>query len=351
LNTPRTEGDRDILLSCGSIPPWNTLRQQAKPQEAGNNILHGNGVETIHQLTQKSIVAGKNRGDLEFHIRKIHEIERKGSSLNGTSTDSSQAHSHGCVTVPAVNLDSSRSIKLNHSVVSSQSPHSVSEHPKGALSRVQDEETMAREMDVTQPIHQSNLTLERNLTDECNLTYECNLREELKAEQLKVAEVRLEIHATRQNLDDERERAASREQELIHEVGVQSMEGVPVQTDCANCKDYHHKIGNLETALAEATREHALAVDDCAELANLRLQLAHEVEQRTMQERAYSTVHAEKEEYVLKFEKLTTEYRKQQVSLVEFEKMNVGLELQRVNVTEHVSHVCLGIKTTVIVLL
>merc|ERR1712179_554515 len=173
-----------------------------------------------------------------------------------------------------------------------------------------------------------------NLIDECNLTYECNHREELKAEQLKVAELRLEVHATRQNLDDERERAASREQELMHEVGVQSMEGVPVQTDCANCKDYHHKIGDLETALAEATWEHALAVDDCAELANLRMKLAHEVEQRTMQERAYNTVHAEKEEYVLKFEKLTTEYRKQQVSLVEFEKMNVGLELQRVSNAE-----------------
>merc|ERR1712137_1499070 len=333
LNTPRTEGDRDILFSCGSIPLWNTLRQQAKPHEAGNNVLYGHGVQTIHQLTQKSTVGGKHRGNLEFHIRKIHEIERKGSSVSETSMiDSLQVHSHGCVTVPAVNLDSSRSIKSNHSDVSSQSPHSVSEHPKSALSRVQDEETMTREVDVTQLPHQCNLTHERNLTDE--FTCERSLREELKAEQMKVAELRLEVHATRQNLEDERERAASREQELMHEVGVQTTEGVPMQTNCSNCKNYHLKIGDLETALAEATRKHALAVDDCAELANLRLQLAHEVENRTMQERAYNTVHAEKEEYLLKFEKLTKEYRKQEDSLVEFKKMNVGLELQRVSNAE-----------------
>merc|ERR1712007_25099 len=101
------------------------------------------------------------------------------------------------------------------------------------------------------------------------------------------------------------------------------------QTNCANCKNYQLKIGGVEMSLAEATREHKLAVDDCAELANLRLQLAHEIEQRTLQEHACDRANADKEEYRLKFEKLNTEHQEQQLRLVELEKINVRLELQR----------------------
>merc|ERR1711945_72808 len=90
----------------------------------------------------------------------------------------------------------------------------------------------------------------------------------------------------------------------------------------------------LETTLAEATREHELVMDECAELANRKLQLAHEREQRTLQERACDTANAEKEEYKLKFEKLKTEHQKQQYSLVELEKKIVGLELQRASNVE-----------------
>merc|ERR1712137_445776 len=76
------------------------------------------------------------------------------------------------------------------------------------------------------------------------------------------------------------------------------------------------------------------AEDDCAELTNLKLQLAHEVEQRTLMERACDTANAAKEEYVLKFEKLNTEHQKQQVSLVELKKINAGLELQSASSAE-----------------
>merc|ERR1719240_1634511 len=107
------------------------------------------------------------------------------------------------------------------------------------------------------------------------------------------------------------------------------MEKAPMQMLCANCKDYQLKIGALETTLAEATREHELAMIDCAELANLKLQLANEIEQRTLQENACATANADKEAYRLKFEKLKTEHQKQQLSLVELEKVKVGLELQR----------------------
>merc|ERR1719240_162665 len=107
------------------------------------------------------------------------------------------------------------------------------------------------------------------------------------------------------------------------------MEKAPMQMLCANCKDYQLKIGALEMTLAEATREHELAMIDCAELANLKLQLANEIEQRTLQENACATANADKEAYRLKFEKLKTEHQKQQLSLVELEKVKVGLELQR----------------------
>merc|ERR1712007_364766 len=106
------------------------------------------------------------------------------------------------------------------------------------------------------------------------------------------------------------------------------------QTNCANCKNYQLKIGGVEMSLAEATREHKLAVDDCAELANLRLQLAHEIEQRTLQEHACDRANADKEEYRLKFEKLNTEHQEQQLRLVELEKINVRLELQRASNVE-----------------
>merc|ERR1712007_126367 len=124
------------------------------------------------------------------------------------------------------------------------------------------------------------------------------------------------------------------EQEFMQELAVLRMEKVPMQENCASCKNYLLKIGRLETTLAEATREHELVVDDCAELANLKLQLAHEVKQRTLQERACDSANAEKEEYKLKFEKLKTEHQKQQYSLVELEKKNVGLELQRASNAE-----------------
>jgi len=119
-----------------------------------------------------------------------------------------------------------------------------------------------------------------------------------------------------------------REQEITQEFGVLRMERELMQTNCANCKNYQLKIGNLKTTLAEATRERELAVGDCAELSNLKLQLAHEMAQRTLQERACDAANAAKEEYVLKFEKLNREHQKQQVSLVELKKRNVGLELQ-----------------------
>jgi len=165
--------------------------------------------------------------------------------------------------------------------------------------------------------------------------HQCNLRKELEAERLKVEALRLEVLATRQDLDNERERASLREQEFMHEVAVLKMEKVPIQTHCANCKNYQLKIGGLETTLAEATREHEMAVVDCAELANLRLQLAHEIEQRTLQEEACATANADRKEYILKFEKLKTEHQKQQLSLVELEKVNVGLELQRTTNAEY----------------
>jgi len=273
-----------------------------------------------------SAVGGAHRRELDFHIRKIHEIEQQGPSFSETSTiDSFQAHDahsiqfepHDCVPVPAVNLDSSRSIKLNHSILSSQSPYSV-----------QKEGTKVRGVDITQLMHQCNLT-ENNLANESNLTYERSLREDLEAERLEVEALRSEVFATRQDLDHERERASLREQEFTHEVGVLRMERVLMQTNCANCKNYQLKIGDLETTLAEATKVHELAMDDCAELANLKLQLAHEMEQSTLQERACDAANAAKEEYVLKFEKLNTEHQKQQVSLIELKKINVGLELQR----------------------
>jgi len=77
-----------------------------------------------------------------------------------------------------------------------------------------------------------------------------------------------------------------------------------------------------------------MAVDDCVELTNLKLQLAHEVKQRTLQERACDTANADKEEYMLKFEMLKAEHQKQQVRLVELEKINAGLELQRASNAE-----------------
>merc|ERR1712007_227922 len=104
---------------------------------------------------------------------------------------------------PAVKLDSSRSIMLNHSILSSQSPYSVSEHRNSALLHLQKEGTKVRGVDVTQLMHQCNLT-ECNLANECNPTCERNLREELEGERLKVEALRLEVLATRQDLDDER---------------------------------------------------------------------------------------------------------------------------------------------------
>merc|ERR1712137_455086 len=304
-----------------------------------NSVLHRHGVESM----ETSTLGGAHRRDLEFHIRKIHDIEQKGSCLGETSTtDGSQAHdghsihfeSPGCVTVPGAKLDSSKSIKLNHSIVSSQSPHSASEHLNSALLPVQEEETMAREVDATQLMHHRNLTHESNLARECNLTYERHLSEEFQTERLKVEALRSEVHATRQDLNDEFERAASKEQEFTHEVGVLRMEGVRMQVNCAKCKNYQLKIEDLETALAEETREHELALDDCAELANLRLQLAREIEQRTLQERACDAANAEKQEYMLKFNELNTEHQKQQVSLVELKKINAGLELQSASSAE-----------------
>jgi len=199
-------------------------------------------------------------------------------------------------------------IKLNHSILSSQSPRSMSEHLNSALSRVQKEGTKGHGLDVSQLMS--------------------NLREELEAERLEVEALRLEVHATLQDLDNEREQASLREQEFMQEVGVLRMERELMQTNCTNCKSYEHKIGNLETILAEATRARELAMGDCAELANLKLQLAHEMAQRTLQERACDAANAAKEEYVLKFEKLNTEHQKQQVSLVELKKLNAGLEIQ-----------------------
>merc|ERR1712137_1151623 len=304
-----------------------------------NSVLHRHGVESM----ETSTLGGAHRRDLEFHIRKIHDIEQKGSCLGETSTtDGSQAHdghsihfeSPGCVTVPGAKLDSSKSIKLNHSIVSSQSPHSASEHLNSALLPVQEEETMAREVDATQLMHHRNLTHESNLARECNLTYERHLSEEFQTERLKVEALRSEVHATRQDLNDEFERAAAKEQEFTHEVGVLEMEGVQMQANCAQCKNYQLKIEDLETALAEETREHELAVDDCAELANLRLQLAREIEQRTLQERACDAANAGKQEYMLKFNELNTEHQKQQVSLVELKKINAGLELQSASSAE-----------------
>jgi len=120
----------------------------------------------------------------------------------------------------------------------------------------------------------------------------------------------------------------------MQEVAVLRMEKVPMQTNCAKCKNYQLKIGGLETTLAEATREHEMALGDCAELANLKSQLTREVKQRTLQERACELANADKEEYMLKFEMLKTEHQKQQVRLVELEKINAGLELQRASNAE-----------------
>jgi len=325
LSTSRTEVDGDVMFSSASIPPLNTLRHQAQPNGSDTNpdVLR-HRVEAIHQM-EKSAVVGQHRKDLDFHIRKIHEIEQQGLSLSETSiSDSSLAHdahsihfeAHPCVSVPPLNLDSNRSIMFNHSILSSQSPHNVSEHQNSVLLPVQKEETKVRGVDVTQLMHQ------------------CNLREELEAERLKVDALHLEVLATRQDLNGERQRASLREQEFMQEIAVLRMENVPTQTNCASCKNYQIKMDGLETSLAEATREHELVMDNCAELANLKLQLAHEREQRTLQERACDTANAEKEEYKLKFEKLKTEHQKQQYSLVELEKKIVGLELQRASNVE-----------------
>jgi len=161
LSTSRTEVDGSTLFSSVSIPPSNTLRPELQPNGADtNHSILGNGVETTHQI-ERSTVGGRHRRDVDFHISKIHEIEQQGSSLSETSTtDSSQAHgatsfqfeSYECGSVPAVSLVSSRSIKLNHSLFASQSPHSVSEHPNSALSRVQKDGTRAYGVDVAQLI-------------------------------------------------------------------------------------------------------------------------------------------------------------------------------------------------------
>jgi len=211
----------------------------------------------------------------------------------------------------------------------------ASEHPKSALLRVQEEETMTREVDGTETVHQRHNTHEHNFTRDCNLICERNLLKELEAEQMKVEAFRLEVHATRQDLKDgdEKERTASREQEFTHEVGVLTPQGVQMQATCANCKNYQLKIGDLEAALEEVARERELVVDS-AEFANLRLQLAHEKEQRTLQERACELANADKEKYKMKFEKLNAQHQEQLVNLVEFEKKNAGLELQRASNAE-----------------
>jgi len=82
--------------------------------------------------------------------------------------------------------------------------------------------------------------------------------------------------------------------------------------------------GGLETTLAEITRKLEMAVDDCAELANLKLQLAQEVKQRTH----FAGL------YILIFEMSKADHQKQHVSLVEPDKINAGLELQRASNAE-----------------
>merc|ERR1711861_79733 len=77
-----------------------------------------------------------------------------------------------------------------------------------------------------------------------------------------------------------------------------------------------------------------MAVDDCSELANLKLQLAQEVKERTLQEHACDMANADKKEHMLKFEMLKAEHQKQQVRLVELEKINAGLELQKASNAE-----------------
>jgi len=175
-----------ILCSSGSIPPSNTFRREIQPNGADtNHSILGHGVETTHQI-ERSTVGGRRRRDVDFHISKIHEIEQQGSSLSETSTiDSSQAHgatsfqfeSYECGSVPAVSLVSSRSIKLNHSLFASQSPHSVSEHPNSALSRVQKDGTRAYGVDVAQLI--CNL---RDLVELKKINVGLELQEALSAE-------------------------------------------------------------------------------------------------------------------------------------------------------------------------